>query len=402
MSAKESFEFVSSRELTEPSRRADGAASLVDTTMLFAPASGGVRRYLLAKQSWFAEQRPWINHSLVLPGESDRDDIRVSLVEANRLPFSRGYRWPMNTRAWRDRLVSRAPSLIEAQDPYVPGFAALDAGQLLSVPVISFCHSDLGVLGPLRLTRWSRALGRRLLASRLSEFDAVLTPSQHLAGILQDAGLHRAKAVQLGVDLDLFSPSPTARAELRQRLGVPAGDRLLVFAGRPSREKRIDVLIEAVERLGAGYRLLLVGAGGGVQASDRVISVPFEEDSRSLAKVLAGCDALVHANPNETLGLIVLEAMACGVPIVGVAAGGVGELVDEAIGQLAQRPDAKSIAEAVEALFSRDLDALSAAARDRAVRRHGWDSVFAELTATYAQLTGDDRFNHAALVEAVA
>lgn len=108
--------------------------------------------------------------------------------------------------------------------------------------------------------------------------------------------------------------------------------------------------------------------------------------------MLASCDAFVHANDNEPFGLIVLEAMACGLPVVGVAAGGVAESVDEEVGQLAYASEPAAFAEAIEALFTRDLAVVSAAARRRAAERHGWDAVFDQLCAIYGGLTGHRAF----------
>jgi alpha-1,6-mannosyltransferase len=122
----------------------------------------------------------------------------------------------------------------------------------------------------------------------------------------------------------------------------------------------------------------------------------YQRDPERLAAILAGCDAFVHANDNEPFGLIVLEAMACGLPVIGVNAGGVAESVDEAVGALARASEAGAFAEAIESVFARDVEALGQAARRRAVQRHGWDSVFGELTRIYGRLTGAAAFNGAA------
>src|SRR5690606_21444904 len=101
---------------------------------------------------------------------------------------------------------------------------------------------------------------------------------------------------------ELFRPDRGDRARLIRRLGLPANTRLLVFAGRPAREKNIESMVAAVERLGAPYRLLLVGAGKDVSWSPRVISLAFERDPVRLAGLLASCDAALHANENEIFG----------------------------------------------------------------------------------------------------
>jgi alpha-1,6-mannosyltransferase len=374
-------------------RPAGGSAAppgLVDTTMLYAPQSGGVKRYLSAKADWFSQHRAAISHSQVLPGPSDRDDDHRAFVHAAPLPFGRGYRWPMNLGTWTNRIVGLRPSLIEAEDPYLPGKAALCAGQRLGVPVIGFCHSDVASLVRLRMEGRKAAAVRKLWARRFEPFDQVLAPSRYLAGILAGSGLDHVLAMPLGVDTEVFRPRAGARAALRAALGLKADERLLVFAGRAAPEKRLDVLIGAVEALGAPYRLLLVGAEA--RHSPRVLTLPFQADEDRLAGILAGCDALAHANPYEALGLVVIEAMACGLPVVGVAHGGVGETIDESFGERAHAATPAALAEAITALFERDLPVLGARARARAVEQYRWDAAFERLTALYCRMTGSDAF----------
>jgi alpha-1,6-mannosyltransferase len=209
-----------------------------------------------------------------------------------------------------------------------------------------------------------------------------------------EAGVRDPVALPLGVDVGMFQPrSDEQKQAVRRRLGLPSNARLLVFAGRPAREKRIDVLVEAVELLGEPYKLVLVGAGQAVTTpSSQVISLPYESDPEHLVTLMGACDAFAHANDAEPFGLVVLEAMACGLPVVGVGSGGVAESVDETVGQLADRSEPAAFAAAIEALFERDLWALGQAARARAVERHGWDAVFTRLCEVYAETTGDSAF----------
>ncbi len=376
-------------------RRAAAIARLVDTTMLYAPHSGGVKRYLSAKKAWLARHRPQVRHSLVVPGAADSyDGAGEWSIYAAPLPFGDGYRWPASKTAWMSRLIRQRPSLIEAGDPYTPGLAALRAGARLGVPVIGFCHTDLAALAALHFGEWAEKPVRRRWARIYNQFDCVVAPSRYIADRLSEAGVPGAIALPLGVDVAQFHPDRADRDGLRRRLGVPADRRLLVFAGRPAREKKIDVLIEAAERLGDPYTLLLIGAGtqDAVMPAN-VLRLPYERDSTALARLLASCDAFVHANDAEPFGLITLEAMACGLPVVAVASGGLAETVDDSVGQLAPRSAAKPFAEAVEGLFARDVTALGATARARAVSRHGWDSVFERLTGVYAQVTGNSAFS---------
>ncbi len=361
--------------------------------MLYAPRSGGVKRYLSAKRTWLARFRPAIRHTLVAPGPRDFHDGhgRVSIYAAP-LPFGDGYRWPLSKLAWTERLIRQRPSIIEAGDPYTPGLAAQKAGEKLGVPVVGFCHTDLGALAALHIGDWAEKPVRRRWAQIYGGFDQAVAPSRFIADRLADAGVANAIALPLGVDTDIFHPRRADRETVRRELGLRPDERLLVFAGRPAREKRLDVLVDAAERLGAPYRLLLIGAGAGAPPSDRTLLMDYRRDPADLARLMASCDAFVHANDAEPFGLVVLEAMACGLPVVGVASGGVAESVDEEVGQLAVRSDGAAVAEAVAALFERDLDVVGRRARDRAERRHGWNAVFDRLSAIYARLTGDPAF----------
>jgi alpha-1,6-mannosyltransferase len=385
------FDWARSHPL--PRFRADGRARLVDTTMLYAPRSGGVKRYLTAKRAWFATHRPQVRHTLVVPGPKDAYDGAGRLsIYAAPLPFGDGYRWPASKTAWMKRLIRQRPSVIEAGDPYTPGLAALKAGEAMGVPVIGFCHTDLGALAALHIGEWAEKPVRRHWAEIYRRFDRAVAPSRFIAERLAEAGVDDPLALPLGVDTEIFHPARGDREALRRRLGLGPQHRVLVFAGRPAREKRVDVLVEALEQLGDPYVLLLLGAGAAAPTSSRVIELPYEKEPQAVAALLAGCDAFVHANDAEPFGLVVLEAMASGLPVVGVASGGVAESVDETVGCLAPRSSPDAMAEAISGLFERDVAAIGQAARSRACERHGWGAVFARLSDLYGEVTRNAAF----------
>lgn len=404
---RESLWLAEDSRLTETLERlkvslGDGRPHLIDATMLYAPRSGGVKRYLSAKRAWLTRARPGVRHTLLVPGaRSGMAGEGVLTIRATKLPFGDGYRWPSNVKRWTAWLEALAPSVIEAGDPYTPGQAAIEAGQRLGAPVVGFCHSDPASLAALHFGEWAKKPVEKRWARLFSQFDRVVAPSQFIASRLGEAGVDRVVCRPLGVDVDTFRPDRRDRAWLLRRLGLPADTRLLVFAGRPAKEKNIEVLIEAVQRLGAPYTLLLVGAGGGLPPEDRVVVLPFERDPKALARVIASCDAFVHANDREPFGLVVLEAMACGVPVVGVNSGGVAETVDNQVGRLAKSADAGDFAEAIEALFASDPRVLGEGARRKAMERFAWDRVFEDIGALYAELTDEAAFQGVTAAPAV-
>ena len=371
----------------------DPRPRMIDTTMLYAPRSGGVKRYLLSKKAWLEANRPGIAHSLIVPGARHQAGTDgIVKLHASKLPFGDGYRWPTSVKRWGAWVASMKPALIEAGDPYTPGQGALEAGQRVGCPVVGFCHSDPAGLAALHFGEWAKKPVEKRWARLFGQFDRVISPSQFIAQRLIEAGVGNIVVRPLGVEIDTFRPDRGDRAWLLKRLGLGASARLLCFAGRPAKEKNIDVLIEAVQKLGAPYHRVLVGAGTGMPPEDRVIALPYERDPKAVARIIASCDAFVHANDKEPFGLIVLEALACGVPVVGVNAGGVAETVDSSVGQLSVSADPDDYAQAIEALFERDVPALGQAARAHTVEKFAWNRVFEDLCMIYADVSGKPAF----------
>ena len=362
------------------------SAHVVDTTMFWSPTGGGVRRYLQTKQAWLAGQAGW-THTIAVPMRA-APRIAEARIPALPMPGSGGYRLPLRRRAIADRLVELEPDLIEAGDPYVIAWAAVDAAQRRGIPAVAYCHSNLETMARLfagRRLADSAAKAARAYARRIySRFDRVLAPSDSMRRHLVDWGIDHAVCQPLGVDTRTFDPS-RASDRWRARMGFEAASRVLVFAGRFAPEKHLDTLAAAVDLLGAPYTLLAIGNGPTPPRGDRVRIVPFVADIDELATALASADAFVHAGDQETFGLSVLEAMACGTPIVARRAEGLAELVDDSVGIAVDSDRAEAYAEAIEALFAVDLDVRRRAARARAVASD-WERVLPALLAQYRSL----------------
>lgn len=355
--------------------------------MFFGERSGGIKRYLMAKRGWIRDHRPDLRHTVIVPGPADRSE-GAGLVEVASppIPFSDGYRWPVGRRKWSDLIVDARPDVIEAGDAFLPGRAAQEAGARCGAPVVGFCHTDPAALAGLHLGEWASGPMQARWGAFFGRFDMVIAPSRFIAGRLADAGVGRVVVQPLGVDIELFHPMPEAKAQVREELGLGRGERLLVFAGRAAREKNVALLVETLERLGEPYRLLLIGAGAKLGPHPQVTCVDFETDPRRLVRWLAGADAFVHANDQEPFGLVALEALACGLPVICPPAGGVAETIDETVGCRASALTPAAFAEAIEAHFARDTAAISKAARLKAEADHSWRRVFPRLLALYAGL----------------
>ena len=147
------------------------------------------------------------------------------------------------------------------------------------------------------------------------------------------------------------------------------------------------MLIEAFRKLGSPYHLLLIG-GDEAGREGNVTRIPYCRDNHTLASYFASADAFVHAGTHETFGLVVLEAMACGRPVVAMRAGALPELVDPAAGNLAEPHEdpavaAANLADAIVNVYERDLDALGAAARRHVLANYSWSRALQALMARY-------------------
>ena len=360
---------------------------IADITMFYAPASGGVRTYLDAKHRRLGS-KPGIRHSLLIPGARFSEQDGVYTVPAPALPFGKGYRFPVRLAPWRNVLQDLQPDLIEVGDPYLTAWAALDARRQLDVPVIGFYHSDLPMLVSNRMGNWVTPNVEAYVSKLYGNFDRVLAPSQIMADKLISLGVKNVFVQPLGVDLQTFNPA-ARDPELRAELGIAEDTRLLIFAGRGSKEKNLPVLLECMKRLGKRYHLLLVGSSMPAAVPDNVTVIDQFCPAPQVARLMASADALLHAGDQETFGLVILEAMACGIPVVAVAAGAFQEIVTEQGGMLCPPNNPAAMANAVRELFTAGSAVLGRQARRHVERHYSWDTVVNNLLGHYHAVLGD-------------
>lgn len=248
-------------------------------------------------------------------------------------------------------------------------------------------HYGAGVLEPLvwRYLVWFHG------PARLTQ-----TPGHAVQQDLVRRGLRQAVVWGRGVDCRQFTP--TRRDEtLRFRLGVRPGQALILHVGRLAFEKNLETMVEAWrvarEALGPEARFVVAGAG----PAEKLIATQMPWALRlgfltpdELGALYASADLCVLPSRTETCGLVALEAMASGIPVVAADAGGFRESVEhERNGLLAQPDDARDFAQAIITL-ARDPNRrgeMGREARRSALLR---DSRIEdrELLACYAALVG--------------
>ncbi len=355
---------------------------LLDVTMLHGPAVGGVSRYLSTKRHFLRDNTRVRHSQLVVAHAAGRGADGEYLLPGARIPLCGPLRWPLSAPRWIDAIRALQPDVIEANDVGTAAWFALAAARKLDIPLLAFAHVDL-----VRFARERKGpLAERVVIEYMRAFynrcDAVIAPSEYMRTRLASWGIDRVVVRHLGVDATQFHPRYRT-ATLRARLGLAADTRLLIYVGRFSAEKRIDVLLDSLRALGPRYHLLLVGGGEAPSLPRNVSRLPFVTSTAILARLIASADALVHAGDVETFGLVYLEAMACGRPVVAAAGGAAAEIVDASCGVLVSPDGAASLAAGVEALYGRDIDVLGAQARARVEAHFTLELSMHRLLALY-------------------
>ena len=255
---------------------------------------------------------------------------------------------------------------------------------------------------PFRLVEFAaiRMLGR--LNVRAGTRAIVL--SEHLADVLRGYGgrLEIAVVPVYGVDLEAFHPDARSPAEIRQTLGLPACDSLVFFSSRVAPEKDVPTLLSAFGRLLADRRdVRLLHRSGGFRdflsaaeragLGSRVIATDATHPIRDLPSSYLAADVCVQASRAEGLGFSVLEALACGRPVVATAVGGLREtVIDGVTGWTCPAGDADAMRQAMADVLDHPEEARrrGCAGRRLVLERYGRDRVFEQLDAVIGAATG--------------
>jgi len=322
------------------------------------------------------------------------------------MPYDRTYHLLGRLDKIRTRVRADPPDVLEAHSPYLAMAAVVACGRPAPVQT-SFWHADhVGTyVQPALEARLGAAVAASVSAplwrgvrALLAPFDATFVAGRAQAERLRRAGVPNVVHVPFGVDGRTFRPLETVaewQAVRRELLGGAVGveTTLLVGVGRFAFEKRWDVVLDAFARVRARREAALILFGDGPErarlerrAPPGVRFVGFESDRAKLAESLASADVLVHGCPRETFGLVVAEAVACGLPVVVPDAGGAAESADRSCGELYPSLDDEACAEAILRLLARDPLELRALALEAATRVPTAAGHFARVLAVYDDL----------------
>ena len=332
--------------------------------------------------------------------------VEVHAIEGGRLAFQ-----------WRSLLwlVRHLPAfdVVLAQEMLRGGVNATLAGALRGVPVVTYmgispieyfrCRRERRQIGAAAAAAGEAAIRLMMtISGRLATTALVMGP--YLATVAAPFSRRVAMGRYYGVDVDLFRPATGAeRATLRERLDLPRDAFLIVLSSRISHEKDPETVLQAVAFARArGLNAVLLNLGGGYRefqalaadlgvpdAAEWVLGRPAAHPMKELADYYRAADALIQGSLEEGLGFSPLEALACELPTVASAVGGLAAHLGD-VATLTPRRDALAMASAILQAASNPGAARAQARRGREYVVRDWNRAraFAELRQVLADAAG--------------
>ncbi len=333
-------------------------------------------------------------------GHSTLDIVGLRAFQYERFP---GGRAPVAPFALIQALADFNPDVIHNHSMSTMGVQALAASRLLKIPILSTCHVLLaGFLQyapiPLEGIPFSRDIAWLYTAFYFNRFSQVTTPSVSMKRELLAHGVYMPVVViSNGIDTEFFTRKSCSQVNTSQIS--------LLHVGRLGYEKRVDVLIRAFALLIPDYpniKLQVVGDGPDINtlkrlAADlgiagRVNFTGFIPRYR-LPEIYHQADIFITASTVETQGLVVLEAMASGLPIVGVNAMALPDLIKQGVnGYLVDPDDALALAHAIAILVRSEALRNTFGYQSRHLaQEHSFPNVIPTYEKLYEEQKRDDK-----------
>ncbi len=326
-------------------------------------------------------------------GITEYKGARVYGVTGFPLPLYPELKMALPRPAIGHALEDFQPDIIHVVNPAVLGLAGLYYGKSLKIPLVASYHTHLPQylqhynLGMLEGLLWE------LLKSAHNQAQLNLCTSTAMVEELTAHGIERVDLWQKGVDTELFHPE-LATDEMRSHLsqGYPQHP-LLLYVGRLSAEKEIERIKPVLEAI-PDARLALVGDGPHrVSLEQYFAGTPTHFvgylTGRDLGSAFASADAFIFPSRTETLGLVLLEAMAAGCPVVAASSGGIPDIVTSGVNGFLFDPETgdEGAILAAERLLAQaqERETIRQNARLEA-ERWGWAAATLQLVAYYQKV----------------
>ncbi len=335
-------------------------------------------------------------------GPPHEADPRALAVRSIVLPFYKDVHLPLPPFGSAHRAIaSFAPDVVHVASEATLGLSVLRYALRRRLNVVSSFHTNFDQYTGHYGVGWARWLIWRYLRWFHNRTRETYVPSEATIGELERLGFERLVLWKRGVDSTLFRPDRPGRLEIRRALGWSPEDTVISYVSRIAAEKNVGYLADALAIVASRrpeVRVLMVGDGpmrtvleGRIGSFARFVGYRKGED---LADHYAASDIFAFASLTETFGNVVLEAMASGLPVVALCAGGVGETVQSGTtGILVEPSDPPGrMADALLSLIDRaDERRRTAEAARRYALSQSWDAIMGGLRDRYQGLIDEHR-----------
>ncbi len=283
---------------------------------------------------------------VVYPGSTHNPGKGEHPVGSVPLPFYEGF------RVGSPQIPNSVGEIdvAHAHTPFSLGLAGRRLAQSRSVPLVTSYHTPTAeyanyISGVSSVERVVRETASSYEQWFLRQAEMVIVPSRATKAHVREkiGNSTPVSVISNGVDISQFRPTPTE--QFRERHGIPEGDVLVGYTGRHGYEKDLERLVDAVEPL-ADVRLVFGGDGPAREelierTQDLGIDAHFFGflDRDELPAFYSLLDVFAFPSPVETEGIVALEAIACGTPVAGVDAGGLGERIEDGVTGYTAQPD---------------------------------------------------------------
>lgn len=300
---------------------------------------------------------------------TEKDNLRIARLPSLPNPKRAHQRFAPDSfyRVGRE-LKSFQPDIIHVHDVLTMGIIGLQLGRAMNIPVVATLHQlPWFICAYLPTSAW---LKRWVDASLWSygrwlnrRCQCMIVATQTIATTIESIGGFKTVVISYGVDLERFSPIPTHHQEnqnLRTNLGLMPGKPVLLHVGRLDIEKQVDLVIRAAARVlrPLDAQLLVVGDGTCRQElitladdlgiGDRSFFPGFMDPNTEIPAIYRLASVFMTASEIETQGLVLLEALASGLPVVAVEATCIPEIIkNEVNGFLVSPGDVSAMGEKI-------------------------------------------------------
>jgi len=394
--------------LTAPSLTPAAHMRILVVTDQYAPMVGGVPSVTQTLAHGLAGRGHEV--TLLVPGPGTSGQSAASRADGHQvgLVCSRSVPWPwydgmrlalLSLSAARRMISAIAPDVIHIHSPLTLGVMARMAARQLSIPVIYTNHylPENVRPGSARRSRLFDAAFYGYLVRFANQCAHVTAPTMTALQLLRAQGLRApAQVISNGIDLGTYCPGP-ADSVVRDRYGLRADRPVILYVGRLSQEKGVDVLLAAVARLTTDAQVAIAGRGPDsarlaatadrLGLSDRVRFLGFVPDS-DLPAIYRLADVFAIPSRAELQSLVTMEAMATGLPVVASDAYSLRELVSHGkTGLLITPGRADELAASLDKLLGAPAERARMSEESlRAVSAHEQSRTWTQWEALYGQL----------------